>query len=74
MGYSYALGNDGVKPLHGRFYGRTGKGADEGTDRDGLVARIGIEECFPGKYDDMIDSNRGFQWLDLNVMLEKRLQ
>ena len=44
------------------------------TDRDGLVARIGIEECFPGKYDEMIDSNRGFQWADLNVMLEKRLQ
>mgnify|MGYP000024792892 FL=1 len=40
----------------------------------GLISRIGIEECFPGKYDDMIDSPRGFQLAALNVMLERRLQ
>lgn len=44
------------------------------TDRGGLISRIGIEECFPGRYDDMIDNPRGFQWAELNVMLESRLQ
>ena len=44
------------------------------TDMGGLISRMGIEESFPGKYDDMIDSNREFQLAELNVMLERRLQ
>lgn len=50
------------------------KQTEELTDIGGLISRIGIEECFPGKYDDMIDSPRGFQLAALNVMLERRLQ
>lgn len=44
------------------------------TAEGGLISRIGIEAYFPGKYDDMLDSQRGFQWAELNVMLERRMQ
>lgn len=46
------------------------KQTEELTDMGGLISRIGIEECFPGKYDDMIDSPRGFQLAAFNVMLK----
>ena len=50
------------------------KQTEELTDMGGLISRIGIEEYYPGKYDEMIDSPRGFQLVALNVMLERRLQ
>lgn len=50
------------------------KQTQELTDGGGLISHIGIEAYFPGKYDDMLDSQRGFQWSELNVMLERRLQ